>query len=100
MGLQVADASLFPCGFQQITVLTASTALTVPTSAVVGKARLAFIQSEAQAVRWRDDGTAPTAAIGNRILTTGDGFWYTGDLSTIRFIEETATAKLNVSYYR
>jgi len=80
-------------GFQQITVLTASVGLTVPSTATY-----AIIQAEAQAVRWRDDGAAPTAAIGMTIAAGGE-LRYDGNLSTIRFIEAAATAKLNVSYY-
>lgn len=88
------DSPVLPKGFQQITVLSAAVALTVPVGA-----KYALIQAEAQAVRWRDDGTNPTAAIGNRILTTSDGLFYTGQLAALRFIEEVASAKLDISYY-
>ena len=90
----VKDTPLESKGFQQITVLTSSTALTVPAGA-----RYAVIQCTGQPVRYRDDGTAPTATIGSRILTTSDGLWYTAKLARLRFIEESATAVLNVSYY-
>lgn len=88
------DANVQPLGYQQITVLTAATALTVPTNS-----RLAWIQAEAQAVRWRDDGTNPTASVG-MVLAAGEGMWYTGNrLAALKFIEAAASAKLNVSYY-
>jgi hypothetical protein len=80
-------------GYQQITSLAAATALTVPSGS-----KYCIIQCETQAVRWRDDGTNPTAAIGMRLLTTGE-LYYDGDLAAIKFIEETASAKLNISYY-
>ncbi len=80
-------------GDQQITSLSASTALTVPTGAT-----MAIIQPEAQAVRWRDNGQTPTTPVGQRI-TVGGELRYTGDLTKLRFIEETASAKLNVTYY-
>lgn len=79
-------------GYQQI-LPSVSTALTVPATATY-----AIIQAEAQAVRWRDDGVAPTAAIGMTIAAGGE-LRYDGNLTTIRFIEATASAKLNVSYY-
>lgn len=94
MATTVVDGKTTPLGYQQITDLSSAAGLTVPAGA-----RVARIQTEAQAVRWRDDGTNPTAAIGMRLLTTSDGLWYAGDLSTIKFIEETGSAKLNVSYY-
>lgn len=92
---RVVDGTLEPLGYQQVTVLNSAAALTVPTNA-----RVALIQAEAQAVRWRDDGTNPTASVGMRMTTTDPGLWYIGDLAAVRFIEETAGAKLNVSYYR
>ncbi len=61
-------------------------------------ATLALIVPETQNVRWRDDGTAPTASVGMPIFV-GASLSYDGDLNRIRFIEETASAKLNISYY-
>ena len=90
MGLKSTTQCL---GHQQITSLSASTALTVPTGAT-----MALIIAETQAVRWRDDGTAPTASVGMP-LATGVSLSYDGDLKAIRFIEQTASAKLNVAYY-
>jgi hypothetical protein len=90
-------------GYQQIVGLAASTALTVPTTQVNGQTGqrpvIALLQAEGQAIRWRDDGTAPTAAIG-MLLNVGDApYPYDGDLAQIRFIQVAATATLNVSYY-
>jgi len=89
-------------GYQQITSLSSSTALTVPSVNPVtgdkctpGKA---VIICETQAVRWRDDGTAPTSSVGMP-LATGQPLSYDGNLTRIRFIEQTASAKINVSYY-
>lgn len=90
MGLKNTTSCL---GYQQITSLTASTALTVPPGAT-----LAVIIPETQAVRWRDDLTAPTASVGMP-AAVGVVFNYDGNLKNIRFIEQTASAKLNVSYY-
>lgn len=80
-------------GYQQITDLSASVGLTVPVGST-----LAVIQAESQNVRWRDDGTDPTATVGMR-LEPGDLFFYTGSLSGIKFIEEAASGKLNISYF-
>lgn len=80
-------------GYQQITSLAAATLLSVPSGAT-----MAVIEAETQSVRWRDDGTNPTASVGH-VLLPGDVFVYTGNLAGIRFIEVTASAKLSVSYY-
>jgi hypothetical protein len=57
-----------------------------------------LITSEAAAVRWRDDGIAPTASVGMP-LAAGVTLQYDGDISRVRFIQQTAGAKLNISYY-
>lgn len=80
-------------GYQQITSLSSATSLTVPAGAAY-----AIIQAESQAVRWRDDGTNPTSTVGMRI-PVGSELQFDGQLATIKFIEEAASAKLNISYY-
>ena len=88
-------------GYQQITSLSASTGLTVPNRDLNGlnqKPVIALITPEGQAVRWRDDGIAPTASIGMP-LSVGVTLQYDGDLTQIRFIEQSASAKINISYY-
>lgn len=91
--ITAVSGSYLPLGYQQITSLSSSTALTVPTGA-----RLALIQPETQGVRWRDDGSAPTTSVGMP-LPPGATLQYDGSLSAIRFIETTASAKLNIAYY-
>jgi hypothetical protein len=49
-------------------------------------------------VRWRDDKTAPTASVGMP-LAIGVPLQYDGDLVNIKFIQQSSTAKLNISYY-
>lgn len=82
-----------PKGYQQIVGLAASTALIVPAGSTY-----ALIATQGQGVRWRDDGTAPTAAIGFELLI-GQVMKYDATLTALRFIQEAATATLNVSYY-
>jgi len=90
MGLKSTTVCL---GYQQITTLSAATALTVP-----AEATMALIIPETQAVRWRDDGVDPTASVGMPV-NVGESLNYDGDLRHIRFIQQTASAKINVSYY-
>jgi hypothetical protein len=90
MGLKSTTVCL---GYQQITSLSSAQALTVPAGAT-----MALIVPETQAVRWRDDGTVPTASVGMPVAI-GEPLNYDGDLNRIRFIEQTASAKINVSYY-
>jgi len=89
-------------GYQQLDTLTSAVGLTVPTrdpgSGMNVKANFALIVAETQDVRWRDDGTAPTSTVG-MLLKAGVIFQYDGDLSKIKFIETTGSAKVNISYY-
>jgi hypothetical protein len=88
-------------GYQQITSLSASTALTVPAADVNGlncRPAIAIITPEGQAVRWRDDNIVPTAGVGMP-LAVGVTLQYDGDITMIRFIEQVSGAKLNISYY-
>lgn len=83
-----------PLGYQQITSLAAAAPLTIP-----GTATFALVQVEGADVRWRDDGTAPTSAIG-MLLTSSVPVVFSGDLSVLQFIQAQASSKLNVSYYK
>jgi hypothetical protein len=89
-------------GYQQITGLSVAKSLTVPTrdpsTGLTVKANFALITPDTNGVRWRDDGTAPTSSVGMP-LAAGVTLQYDGDLSKIQFIESTASAVLNISYY-
>jgi len=88
-------------GYQQITDLSSAVGLTVPATDNQGRVSspiVAVIRCEGQAVRWRDDATSPTSTVGMP-LNIGDVLEYDGDLKSIKFIQQAASAKLNVSYY-
>ena len=94
-GTPVYDSRLTANGFVRVTGLGSAVTLgSVPANSVI-----VMIQAETQNVRWRDDGTNPTAAIG-MLLEAGDTLVYNGDLAAIKFIEVTASASLNVSFYK
>jgi apolipoprotein N-acyltransferase len=85
-----------PLGFQQISAATlaSATSLTVPAGATV-----AVVAPDTAAVRWRDDGTAPTTSVGMS-LAAATVFEYWGNLSAIQFIAQTGSPVLNISYYK
>jgi hypothetical protein len=90
MGLKYTTSCL---GYQQITSLSSVRTLTVP----LGATR-ALIAPLTQSVRWRDDGTHPSASVGMP-LAAGSYLSYDGNLSNIHFIETAASAELNITYY-
>ena len=95
----IAGVHLVPVGFQQIASVTSGAAvtLTVPTGA-----NNACFQVDTAPLRWRDDGTAPTASIGMQVANSASGctFFYTGTLTAIQFIAVSTTGTLNITYYR
>lgn len=81
----------------------ASTLLsTISVNGVVGipaGTTLAIISPAAQAVRWRDDGTAPTAAVGMPLAIAAELRYTAANFATLRFIAQAAGAVLNVTFY-
>ena len=75
------------------TALATAVGLTVPTGA-----RVALIQCEGQAVRWRNNAQTPTSTIGIK-LDAGDSIFYIGELDKIRFIQTAAGASISIQYY-
>lgn len=94
-----------PLGYGQFAAggVDASTLLsTITVNGVVGipeGTALVVIVCTAQAVRWRDDGTAPTAAVGQP-LAAGVEMRYTArGLRNLRFISQVAGAILDCTFY-
>lgn len=87
---------LAPLGYQQVTGMSAATALTaIPPGIVV-----CTLQAEAQNIRYRDDGVAPTGSVGNLLFAGLDPVLYTGTVSALQFIQTSSGAILNVAFYR
>src|SRR6266446_6704820 len=94
----LAERSL---GYAQLTSIDASTLIS---SATFGSAAgagiplgtsLLLITPQTQAIRWRDDGTAPTATVGYP-LASGSELRYTGNnLGNLRVISQVAGAAIN-----
>ena len=88
----VTDAVSMPQGYFQSTSLSSAVGLNAKNG------RWALLQAVGQNIRWRDDGTDPTAVVG-MLLLVGNPLPYYGDLKAIRFIETAVSAELNVSVY-
>lgn len=88
-----------PLGYCQITSISAAKLLSSCSGGIPAGANAVVLEAEAQAIRYRDDGTAPTATVGMPIAVGGTIF-YPGTLSTLRVIEQTSGAIVNVSFYR
>lgn len=96
----MAGYRLQSVGFEQITSLSSAVGLTSSKylDGTTPKANVVVLCARDQAINFRSDGTNPAATVGIT-LAVGVPFTYDGNLSTIKFIEATATAKLDVEYY-
>lgn len=85
-----------PLGYQQITVSTSAVGLTLPKGAI-----RAVVGVEAQPLRYRDDGTNPSASVGYLVVAGGTVEVYGSTaLSKFKAIRSGGTdAVLNVNYY-
>lgn len=89
------SVSLGYCQLSVSTVVLISTCSGgIPAGAV-----FADIIVETAAIRWRDDGTAPTTAVGFP-LAVATRFVYTGNPTYLQVVAQTGTSVVNVVFYR
>lgn len=94
-----------PLGYGQFAAGAIDTSTLLSTITVGGVAgipagtSLVLIVPEAQAVRWRDDGTAPTAAVGQPLAAGAELRYTANGLANLRFISAVAGAILNCTFY-
>lgn len=60
---------------------------------------LLVLTPETQAIRWRDDGVAPTAAAGYPLTVGAELRYDSADMAALRVISQVAGAKINVVAY-
>lgn len=94
-------------GFQQFTsnsiataALGVSTALLMDGQGQKANAAVLSAGGSTGAIRWRDDGTAPTSNIGMRLPAGVAPYLYQGDLHKLQFIADAVpgNADVNVTY--
>jgi hypothetical protein len=78
---------------------TTSSGASLTSGGVPNGARMAYLTAETAAIRYRDDGAAPTSSIGV-IIPAASGIFYAGTLSKLRFIAATGSPLLNALFYR
>lgn len=97
-GTQAAPYAATPLGFgQQATFSTSTTLPAIPVGTIC-----AVVAVETNPVRYRDDGVAPTATVG-QLVTVGQPLSLceiSSGLSAVRFIPTTGSATIDVSFYK
>lgn len=92
--LPVMSGVVTPLGFQQLSVSNTAVGFTPP----AGATYCAF-EVETNAVRWRDDGTNPTASVGF-LQAPPDKWTYASSLTALKFIRASADATVDISCYK
>ena len=77
---------------------TSSAAVT--TGGIPPGATMVTLQAETANVRYRDDGGAPTSAIGSQIASGLNPFLYTGTLTKLQFIAASGSPLADFNFYR
>jgi len=86
-------------GYGQLTSLAAAVAVSTVTGGIPKGTETVLLQAETQDVRYRDDGTVPTASVG-RILAAKTLYEFTvAQIARMNVIEAAASGKLNISFY-
>jgi hypothetical protein len=90
-----------PLGIGQLTLTSTAALLSTVAGGIPNGARLAVLTVETNDLRWRDDGTAPTTAIGMLIV---HGSWppyeYHGDLTKLQLIAVSGSPVVDVAFYQ
>lgn len=86
-------------GIAQLTGISAATLVSSVSGGIPAGTESVLLQPEAQNVRYRDDGTAPTTGIGLILVANTLYEFSPAQISRMQVIEVTATAKLNLAFY-
>lgn len=89
MSFPTVDAKLTPLGFRVYTVSGVGRLNAPDSGKMPVDAAMVLLKVTGDTARFRDDGTPPTTAVGYP-KAADDEFWYTGDLSALRFIQDAA----------
>lgn len=81
-------------GTEALTVSSVAVSLTLPRGA-----EMAVVSLETANIRYKDDGTSPTASVGVLLAPGGLLIICPGSIGTIKFIAQTSDALLNIAYY-
>ena len=98
---RVAPYAYQSVGHCQMTSLATAKALTTAncsSGSVPVSATIAEICVGTQAVRYYDDGTTPTASVGIHV-PAGTCFPYSGPIPSLIFIQEAASAVIDIIFY-
>lgn len=96
---RIGLAGLIPVHHEEPDV---SSAVSLSSTARSGGAQVLHISVETQSIRYRADGTAPTANTGVLLTAANSPYWFHGynGTSDLKFIEVTGGSVVEISSYR
>lgn len=99
----IPGVRLVPLGYCQL--VAPNTATLVSSCAgfstfLANGANVMIVRADTQAIRWRDDGTSPSATVGMPLLVADPPFLYSGTLANVSVISSTAGANVNITFYK
>jgi hypothetical protein len=86
-------------GYCQLTSLGTAKQVSTCSGGIPLGATLAVISVEGAGIRYRDDGVAPTASVGMPVAT-GQAFTYQSTLVNLQIIQQSASATVDILFYR
>ena len=92
----IVPGGVTPLGYCQLSVTTA-VSLSTCAGGIPAGAMIAFITPETAAIRYRDDGTPPTATVGYPV-SVGSQLQYGGPLTAIQIIAQSGTSTVDVYF--
>jgi hypothetical protein len=87
-----------PLGYCQLTSIASATSVSSCSGGVPALSAWAVVCIETAAVRWRDDGTAPTTSVGMPV-SSGQCMNYSGTFSALQFIAQSGSPVVDISFY-
>lgn len=95
---RTATGFIQPLGYCQLTSVSSSTLVSSCSGGIPARTAWAVLCIDTAAIRWRDDGTAPTASVGMPVAS-GQCFYYSGTFAALRVIAQTGSPVVNISFY-
>ena len=97
----VPGQTMVPLGYCQVGSSALGSASKLSANCTIpANATMAVLQAESANVRYRDDGTAPTASVGMIVISGAAPLLYTGTLTALQIIAASGSPLLDVSFYR
>jgi hypothetical protein len=85
-------------GYCQLSVTT-SVSISTCSGGVPSGAAIAYVTTEGNAIRYRDDGTAPTTSVGVPVAV-GAQLIYSGNVAALQIVAQAGTAVVDIGFYR